>query len=99
MSQKSGQPELPSVNRGEASKGAVSAKVPPAAAGNDHPGTEALMEAVRNMDVEIPMLLPGIRVTTSGEEDGYPIQAVQIMQFNGENWELQGEVIESGAVE
>jgi branched-chain amino acid transport system substrate-binding protein len=61
------------------------------------PTREALMEAVRNMDAEIPMLLPGVRVTTKGEEDGYPIQAVQIMQFNGENWELQGEVIESGA--
>ena len=63
------------------------------------PTREALMEAVRNMDIEIPMLLPGVKVTTSGETDGYPIQAVQIMKFNGENWELQGEVIQTGAVE
>jgi branched-chain amino acid transport system substrate-binding protein len=60
------------------------------------PTREALMEAVRNMDLEIPMLLPGIRVKTSGEDDGYPIQAMQIMRFNGENWDLQGEVIEAG---
>jgi branched-chain amino acid transport system substrate-binding protein len=53
------------------------------------------MEAIRNMDIEIPMLLPGIKVQTSGEEDGYPIQAMQIMEFNGENWDLQGEVIQS----
>jgi len=63
------------------------------------PTREALMEAVRNMDLEQPMLLPGVKVTTKGEEDGYPVQAVQIMQFNGENWELQGEVIQTGAVE
>jgi branched-chain amino acid transport system substrate-binding protein len=59
------------------------------------PTREALMDAVRNMDVEIPMLLPGVKVTTSAD-DGYPIQATQMMKFNGENWELQGEVIEAG---
>ena len=58
------------------------------------PTRESLMEAVRNMDVEIPLLLPGIRVKT-GEGDGYPIQANQIMRFNGENWELQGDVIDA----
>jgi len=63
------------------------------------PTREALMEAVRNMDIEIPTLLPGVKVTTKGEEDGYPIQAAQIMQFNGKNWELQGDVIQMGAVE
>ena len=47
------------------------------------PTREALMEAVRNMDIEIPTLLPGVKVTMKGEEDGYPIQAAQIMQFNG----------------
>jgi branched-chain amino acid transport system substrate-binding protein len=60
------------------------------------PTREALMETIRSMDVEIPMLLPGIKVQTNGEDDGYPIQAMQIMKFNGENWELQGDVIQSG---
>ena len=59
------------------------------------PTREALMEAVRNMDIEIPMLLPGVKVTTT-PDDGFPIQATQIMKFNGENWELQGDVIEAG---
>ena len=59
------------------------------------PTREALMESARNMDVEIPTLLPGIKVTTT-PEDGYPIQASQIMKFNGENWELQGDVIQAG---
>ncbi len=58
------------------------------------PTRDGLMQAVRNMDEEIPLLLPGIKVTMNGEQDTYPIEAMQIMQFNGENWELQGEVIE-----
>lgn len=59
------------------------------------PTRDALMDSVRNMDVEIPMLLPGVKVQTT-PDDGYPIQATQIMKFNGENWELQGDVIEAG---
>jgi branched-chain amino acid transport system substrate-binding protein len=47
------------------------------------------------MDTENPMLLPGVRVTLNGDSDGYPIQAAQMMKFNGENWELQGDVIEA----
>jgi branched-chain amino acid transport system substrate-binding protein len=61
------------------------------------PTRESLMEAVRNLDVEIPMLLPGIRVQTS-PTDGYPIEAMQISQFRGENYHLIGEVIEAPAV-
>ena len=55
---------------------------------------DKLMEAVRNMDAEIGLLLPGIRIKT-GEGDGYPIQSNQIMRFQGENWKLEGEVINS----
>jgi branched-chain amino acid transport system substrate-binding protein len=53
------------------------------------------MDSVRNMDVEIPILLPGIEVKTSGEQDGYPIEAMQIQRFEGENWVLQDEVIQA----
>jgi branched-chain amino acid transport system substrate-binding protein len=63
--------------------------------GMKEPTRDALMESVRNMDVEIPILLPGIEVKTSGEADGYPIEAMQIQRFKGENWELQGEVIQA----
>jgi branched-chain amino acid transport system substrate-binding protein len=55
---------------------------------------DKLMEAVRNMDTEIGLLLPGIRIKTA-EGDGYPIQSNQIMRFEGENWKLEGEVINS----
>ncbi len=61
----------------------------------EEPTRDALMKAVRNMDVEIPTLLPGIEVKTAGTEDGYPIEAMQIMRFEGENWQLQDEVIQA----
>jgi branched-chain amino acid transport system substrate-binding protein len=63
--------------------------------GMEEPTREALMDSVRNMNTEIPILLPGIEVKTSGNEDGYPIEAMQIMRFEGENWKLQGDVIQA----
>jgi len=62
--------------------------------GMEEPTREALMDSVRNMDAEIPLLLPGIRAKTS-PTDGYPIQANQIIRFNGRNWETQGEVVQT----
>jgi branched-chain amino acid transport system substrate-binding protein len=59
------------------------------------PTREAFMDSVRNMDIEVPILLPGIDVKTSGEQDGYPIEAMQIQRFEGENWVLQDEVIQA----
>jgi branched-chain amino acid transport system substrate-binding protein len=63
--------------------------------GMKEPTREALMESIRNMDVEVPILLPGIKVQTSGNDDGYPIEAMQIQRFEGENWKLQGDVIQA----
>jgi branched-chain amino acid transport system substrate-binding protein len=63
--------------------------------GMEEPTREALMESVRNMDIRVPILLPGIRVKTSGTEDGYPIEATQIQRFEGENWKLVGDVIQA----
>jgi branched-chain amino acid transport system substrate-binding protein len=63
--------------------------------GMEEPTREALMESARNLETEIPILLPGIEVQTSGTEDGYPIEAMQIMRFEGENWKLQGDVIQA----
>ena len=62
--------------------------------GMKKPTRAALMDSVRNMDTEVPILLPGIEVKT-GPDDGYPIEAMQIMRFEGENWKLQDEVIQA----
>jgi branched-chain amino acid transport system substrate-binding protein len=63
--------------------------------GMEEPTREALMDSVRSMEEEIPILLPGIKVEMNGTEDGYPIEAMQIMRFEGENWKLQGDVIQA----
>ena len=58
------------------------------------PTRAALMDAVRNMKIEIPLLLPGISVQTS-PTDGYPIQDMQVMRFDGQHWQLLGNVIQT----
>jgi branched-chain amino acid transport system substrate-binding protein len=63
--------------------------------GMEEPTREALMDSIRSMDTEIPILLPGIKVQMNAEEDTYPIEAMQIMRFEGENWKLQEDVIQA----
>jgi branched-chain amino acid transport system substrate-binding protein len=63
--------------------------------GMKEPTRDALMDSVRNMDTEIPTLLPGIKVAMSGSDDAYPIEAMQIQRFEGENWKLLGDVIQA----
>jgi len=58
------------------------------------PTRAALMDTVRNMNMQIPLLLPGISVETS-PTDGYPIQDMQIMKFDGNLWQLLGNVIQT----
>jgi branched-chain amino acid transport system substrate-binding protein len=40
----------------------------------------------------VPMLLPGITITTSAS-DYYPILAVQLQRFTGQSWQLFGEIL------
>jgi branched-chain amino acid transport system substrate-binding protein len=58
------------------------------------PTRAALMDTVRNLNLEIPLLLPGVSVQTS-PSDGYPIQDMQVMRFDGEHWQLLGNVIQT----
>lgn len=53
---------------------------------------ENVMKQAANLDIELPMLLPGIRIQTS-PTDYAPIEAVRIGQFNGTRFELQGKVV------
>lgn len=56
------------------------------------PTREALMAAVRNLDVGNPLLIEGIRVKT-GPGDGFPVESMQLQRFVGERWEPFGGVI------
>ena len=51
-----------------------------------------MKQAASMRGLELPMVLPGIKVNTS-PTDFYPIQAVRLQRFKGETWELFGEVI------
>ena len=65
--------------------------------GMKEPTRDSLMESIRSLDTEIPLLLPGVDVKMDGESDGFPIEAMQIMEFDGKNWQLQGDVIQASA--
>jgi branched-chain amino acid transport system substrate-binding protein len=60
------------------------------------PTRDSLMDAVRNLSLEQGTLLPGNKIETSAD-DGYPLEAMQITKFDGQNWKLQGKLIEAKA--
>jgi branched-chain amino acid transport system substrate-binding protein len=51
-----------------------------------------MKEAANIHDLKLPMLLPGISISTSAT-DFAPIKQMQLMKFDGETWKLFGEVI------
>ena len=53
---------------------------------------ENIMKQAANLDIALPMMLPGIRLKTS-PTDYFPIEAMRLQRFNGETWELFGETI------
>jgi branched-chain amino acid transport system substrate-binding protein len=59
--------------------------------GNDL-SRENIMKQAAHLDIELPMLLPGIKVHTSPTEF-YPIQRMRLARFEGKQWVLFGDVI------
>ena len=54
---------------------------------------ENVMKQAANIDqLQLPMMLPGIKINTS-PTDFFPIEQIQLQRFNGERWELFGPVI------
>jgi branched-chain amino acid transport system substrate-binding protein len=59
----------------------------------DAPTRENVMRLAASMkDVQVPLLLPGIRLNTSAT-DFAPIKQMQLAKFNGKAWELFGPLI------
>src|SRR6195952_646608 len=52
-----------------------------------------MKQAASLKDFSTDMMLPGIKVNTSAD-DFYPIEQMQLMQFDGEAWRLFGDVID-----
>ncbi|MEQ1805250.1 MAG: ABC transporter substrate-binding protein [Burkholderiaceae bacterium] len=50
-----------------------------------------VMKQAANLDITLPMLLPGVNIKT-GPDDFYPIEREQLMEFTGTTWKLFGKV-------
>jgi branched-chain amino acid transport system substrate-binding protein len=61
------------------------------ACGDDLSTENILKQAYAIKDLELPMLLPGIKVNTS-PADHIPVDQMQFMRFNGKTWERFGEL-------
>ncbi len=53
---------------------------------------ENIMKQAANLNMTVPMLLPGIRIHT-GANDFYPIKQMRLARFEGKQWVLFGNVI------
>lgn len=60
--------------------------------GDDLTRANVMKQAASLKNIDIPMLLPGIKLNTS-PSDYYPIEQMQMMRFTGERWDLFGPVI------
>jgi branched-chain amino acid transport system substrate-binding protein len=60
--------------------------------GDDLTRANVMKQAASLKNLELPLLLPGIKVNTSAT-DFYPVQSVQLARFKGETWERFGEIL------
>ena len=62
------------------------------ACGNDLTRENIMKQAASIHDLKLPMLLPGITISTAADNFA-PIKQMQLMKFDGETWKLFGEVL------
>ena len=60
--------------------------------GDDLTRENVMKQAASIKGLELPMLLPGIKIST-GPDDFAPIKQMQLMKFDGKSWELFGDVL------
>ncbi len=60
--------------------------------GDDLTRENVMKQAANLKNFASDVMLPGIRINT-GPDDFFPIEQMQLMKFNGESWELFGDVI------
>jgi len=51
-----------------------------------------MRQAANLKDLELPMLLPGIKINTS-PDNFYPIRQLQLATFSGQSWEVFGDLM------
>jgi branched-chain amino acid transport system substrate-binding protein len=62
--------------------------------GDDLTRANVMRQAASIKDLELPMLLPGIKTNTS-PSDFYPIESMMLARFDGAKWVLFGDVIDA----
>ena len=60
--------------------------------GDDLTRENVMRQAANLKNLELPMLLPGIKINTS-PTDFYPLEQMQLARFDGKRWVLFGEVL------
>jgi branched-chain amino acid transport system substrate-binding protein len=52
--------------------------------------------AMRSLDLESPFLLPGVKITTNGNDDAYPIEGSEIARFDSakQSWVQLGDIVD-----
>jgi branched-chain amino acid transport system substrate-binding protein len=61
-------------------------------AGGDLSRENIMRQATNLRDLELPMLLPGVKINTS-PTDYYPVQQLQLMRFDGKRWVRFGDLV------
>jgi branched-chain amino acid transport system substrate-binding protein len=60
--------------------------------GNDLTRENVMRQATNLKDVELPLLLPGVKINTS-PADYLPIEQMQLRRFDGQNWIMFGDLL------
>jgi branched-chain amino acid transport system substrate-binding protein len=60
--------------------------------GSDLSRENVMKQAASLRDLELPMLLPGIKLSTSAT-NFFPIRQMQLQRFDGKSWQLFGDVL------
>ncbi len=55
-----------------------------------------MKQAEKLYDIELPIVLPGIKASTS-HTDHRPIKAMQVERWDGKSWVLFGDIVEAGS--
>jgi branched-chain amino acid transport system substrate-binding protein len=61
--------------------------------GNDLTRENVMRQAANLKNVELPILLPGIKVNT-GPTDFFPFEQLQLSKFDGKEWKTFGEIVD-----
>ena len=66
--------------------------------GTDFSRENIMKQAANLKDIDVPVLLPGIKVNT-GPANFHPIRQMQLQRWNGKTFELFGKVLEGSAID